>query len=254
MINKFSPNTIENIGYYVYVYSDPDTHEPFYVGKGQGNRVFDHLKEETKSSKVKKLKELKKNGKEPLIQILVHGLKDSDTAEKVEAAVIDLLGVDNLTNQKRGKESRKYGIEEVSVLDDKYRNETLEEEDITDNVILLKIKQYYREGMSPRELYDVTRGYWIVAPENAEQVKYAFAVYNGIVREVYKVEHWFPALSTFTDRPDVAGQKPKKKKTIKYEFVGRIADEKIRMKYRGKCVKELMPNQDVVRYIWGEEE
>lgn len=33
MINKFSPNTIENIGYYVYVYSDPDTHEPFYVGK-----------------------------------------------------------------------------------------------------------------------------------------------------------------------------------------------------------------------------
>ena len=58
--------------------------------------------------------------------MLVHGLKDSETAEKVEAAVIDLLGVDNLTNQKRGKESRKYGIEEVSVLDDKYRNETLE--------------------------------------------------------------------------------------------------------------------------------
>lgn len=254
MINKFSPNTIENIGYYVYVYSDPDTHEPFYVGKGQGNRVFDHLKEETKSSKVRKLKELKKNGKEPLIQILVHGLKDSDTAEKVEAAVIDLLGVDNLTNQKRGKESRKYGIEEVSVLDDKYRNETLEEEDITDNVILLKIKKYYREGMSPRELYDVTRGYWKVTPVNAEQVDYAFAVFNGIVREVYKVERWLPALSTFTDRPDVAGRKPKKTKTVKYEFVGRIADEKIRMKYRGKCVKDLMPNRVIVKYVWGKEE
>jgi len=47
----------------------------------------------------------------------------------------------------------------------------LGEEDITDNVILLKIKKYYREGMSPRELYDVTRGYWIVAPENAEQCR-----------------------------------------------------------------------------------
>ena len=253
MINKFSPNTVENIGYYVYVYSDPDTHEPFYVGKGQGNRVFDHLKEETKSSKVKKLKKLKKNGKEPLIQVLVHGLKDSDTAEKIEAAVIDLLGVDNLTNQKRGKESRKYGIEEVSVLDDKYRNETLEEEDITDNVILLKIKQFYREGMSARELYDVTRGYWRVGIKNRERVDFAFAVYNGIVREVYKVEYWLPALSTFTERSDVRTCKPKKTKTVKYEFVGRIADEEIRMKYRGKSVKDLMPNRVVVKYVWGKE-
>ena len=253
MINKFSPNTIENIGYYVYVYSDPDTHKPFYVGKGQGNRVFDHLKEDTKSSKVKKLKALKKSGKEPLIQVLVHGLKDSDTAEKVEAAVIDLLGVDKLTNQKRGKDSRKYGIEEVSVLDDKYRNETLEEEDITDNVILLKIKKFYREGMSARELYDVTRGYWRVASIKRERVDFAFAVFNGIVREVYKVEKWLPALSTFTERSDVRVCKPKKVKNEKYEFVGRIADEEIRMKYRGKSVKELMPNRVVVKYVWGKE-
>ena len=56
MINKFSPNTIEKIGYYVYIFSDPDTHQPFYVGQGQGNRVFSHLKEENNSSKVKMIK------------------------------------------------------------------------------------------------------------------------------------------------------------------------------------------------------
>ena len=56
MISKFSPNTIESIGYYVYVYSDPDTHQPFYVGQGQGNRVFSHLKEENNSSKGKMIK------------------------------------------------------------------------------------------------------------------------------------------------------------------------------------------------------
>ena len=252
MISKFSPNTIESIGYYVYVYSDPDTHQPFYVGQGQGNRAFSHLKEENNSSKVKMIKKIQKRGKQPLIQILAHGL-DKITAEKVEAAVIDLIGVDKLTNQKRGKETKKYGIEEVSVLDDKYRQETLGFEDITDNVVMFKIKQFYREGMSPRELYDVTRGYWRVTEKKRERVDFAFAVYNGIVREVYKVEEWLPALSTFTERSDVRVCKPKKTKTEKYEFVGRIADEEIRMKYRGKSVKELMPNQGVVRYIWGKE-
>ena len=42
MIKNFSHNTKEALKYYVYVYSDPDTKEPFYVGKGKGNRVIKH--------------------------------------------------------------------------------------------------------------------------------------------------------------------------------------------------------------------
>ena len=47
MIKNFSPNTINSLEHYVYVYSDPDTKEPFYVGKGKGNRVFTHLDEQS---------------------------------------------------------------------------------------------------------------------------------------------------------------------------------------------------------------
>lgn len=36
MITSFSQKTIDELGYYVYVYSNPDTHKPFYVGKGKG--------------------------------------------------------------------------------------------------------------------------------------------------------------------------------------------------------------------------
>lgn len=60
---EFSQNTIKNLGYYVYIYSDPDTKQPFYIGKGKGNRCFNHLFQDNDSEKVAKIQEIIKNGK-----------------------------------------------------------------------------------------------------------------------------------------------------------------------------------------------
>ena len=79
MIDHFSHDTIEALEYYVYVYSDPDTKKPFYVGKGTGNRAFSHLKDKSETDKVNKIKEIKARGKQPIIEILAHGL-DEETA------------------------------------------------------------------------------------------------------------------------------------------------------------------------------
>nr|WP_309574671.1 hypothetical protein [Moraxella osloensis] len=43
-IASFPQEVIEEIGYYVYRLLDPRNGETFYVGKGKGNRVFDHAK------------------------------------------------------------------------------------------------------------------------------------------------------------------------------------------------------------------
>ncbi|MFC1983652.1 hypothetical protein ACFLVO_01370 [Chloroflexota bacterium] len=110
MVNKiFTREITKKIGHYVYLYIHPDTNEIFCVGQGKGNRTFAHLNDSSMSDKVAVLKELKEEGKTPRIDILIHGLRDERIAKRIEAAVIDLVGKDKLSNQIRGWGSGQYG-------------------------------------------------------------------------------------------------------------------------------------------------
>lgn len=51
--DEFPAEVCEKLGCYVYIYSCPETMEPFYIGKGRDNRCFHHLYENSKSSKNK---------------------------------------------------------------------------------------------------------------------------------------------------------------------------------------------------------
>ena len=254
MIERFSPKTIKN---YVYMYSDPDSEEPFYVGKGQGNRVFDHLKEPAnKDQKTKKINALKRRGKKPKIEILAYGL-DSETAKKVEAAVIDALDISKLTNKVRGYDSVEFGKIEVDVLESRCGSELLKRSDITDNVIIFRITDTYHENMTGIELYDATRQYWKVSMKSVDGLDYALAVHDGIVLEVYKIEEWYPAFSTFTTRPGYELLQPEENPKEKfYEFIGRVAEDKIRRKYKGKSIKGMFKvgNCRGFNYIRGKKE
>ena len=56
-------------------------------------------------------------------------------------------------------------------------------ENITENVIAIKISQAYRENMTELELYEATRGYWKIDVKRAEKADYVFCVYKGIIKE-----------------------------------------------------------------------
>ena len=248
-MEAFSKETIQKLKTYVYVYSDPDTLQPFYVGKGKGNRAFAHLLAEDESEKSKYIRALKEKGKEPIIEILVHGLEE-ETAYKVEAAVIDLIGIENLTNQQRGYESSTYGKVEVSVLDNRYAAKEICEENFSENTILIRINKSYYNGISPQELYDVTRGYWQVNPKRAREMKYAMPVYDGMILEVYEIQGWYPAHATMMCNREISSEEKEATKE-RYEFVGRYASDSVRQFFKGKYVTSVFKKggQNTIRYI-----
>ena len=45
-MTEFTPDMHHKLGHYVYRLIDPRDGSTFYVGRGQGNRVFEHIKEE----------------------------------------------------------------------------------------------------------------------------------------------------------------------------------------------------------------
>ena len=254
MIEKFSPETIKKLKNYVYVYSDPDTGEQFYVGRGKGNRAFDHLKETAKNPKTKKIKEIQNRGKDPKIEILAYGLTEQ-IAKNVESAVIEVLEIDNLTNKVRNHEAGEFGKIDVDEIDKQYGSKILKRSDITDNVIVFRLTDTYHENMTPVELYDATRQFWNITLKSVEGLDYALAIHDNVVLEVYKIEKWYPAFTTLTTRPEYYHKQPEKN-PIKYEFIGRIAEDKIRNKYLGKSTKGLFKsgNRRVFNYIRGKNE
>lgn len=227
-LDRIPPEVAQRLGHYVYAYFDPRSklNIPFYVGKGHGNRALEHLTASGESRKVCVLNELQALGLRPRIEILAHQLPDGETALRIEAAVIDLLGLGVLTNQVRGWRSVQLGRVPLDELIGYYGAKPVE---VNDPVLLIRINKLYRHGMSDDELYDVTRGVWKLGPRRTH-AKYAFAVFQGVVREVYEIRGWYPAWTTpykYQRKVDAPGR---------WEFVGFKAQEPVRSLYRLRSV------------------
>lgn len=102
---------------------------------------------------------------------------------------------------------------------------------VTDPTLLIRINRLYQHGMSAVALYEATRGVWRVGSRR-EGAKYALAVFEGVVREIYVIETWHPAATTAystRDRGDMSTEG-------RWEFTGRIAPVEVRNRYFGKSV------------------
>lgn len=91
----------------------------------------------------------------------------------------------------------------------------------------------------------ITRAAWVVDVEKARAFPYVLAVHRGVVQEVYRVAALLPAGST------LELNRSRRHPPERFEFVGRIAEEPARSRYRLKSVAHLFRpgNQSPVRYF-----
>ncbi|HLX63160.1 MAG TPA: hypothetical protein VKX17_17955 [Planctomycetota bacterium] len=230
------------LGHYVYVYVNPIDNSVFYIGKGKGSRALVHL--DAGNKKVRRMiKAIRNLEKEPRIEILAKNLSSAKAAHKIEAAAIELFGIDKLGNLIRGHGSKglRTPIEDViaSLVTEKAR--------IIEPSILIRIRQFYVRGMTDVELYDATRRCWKIADWRREKIQLAFAVYEGIIREVYEITGWHQGGQTFCTHRD--GRRADW--TNRWEFVGVIARNRIRDRYLNRSVAHLFSTgaRNSIQYV-----
>jgi uncharacterized protein len=223
---KITDEIAETLKSYVYVYIDPRNGEPFYIGKGKGNRLFSHLDDPSDTKKVARIAEIRKNGFDPQIDILRFGLSDSEAA-LVEAAAIDLIGKGKLTNLQSGNHAHSFprikSQDVIAML-------AAKKVQVRHKAILFTINRLFRSDMTPLELYETTRGIWVVGPRK-DKAEYAMTVVRGIVHEVYKIEQWYRAGTLDYQTRDSSTFSTKRR----WEFSGHVAEE-IRDEYVGFSV------------------
>lgn len=249
-MGDFSETVAAALRFYVYRLEDPATRKTFYVGKGSGNRAFEHaraaIQGSSESEKLERIQSLLRNEQTPNVIIHRHGL-DEQTAYEVEAALIDAYDISEISNQIRGvgvAQGMMTAQEVIDFYDAPPAN-------IEEAVMLIKIEREWKKDLTADQLYERTRRYWVANPHGRRiEPRYAMAVAHGLIREVYFIERWEPYdMSTVTFDPTRARRENYLPGQIRIGFVGRVADAMSH--YKNSSVRHLqnVGNQNPIKYV-----
>ncbi len=246
--DSFPDGVAEQLKWYVYRLIDPRNGETFYVGKGRGNRVFDHAKgispdedKEILNPKLKRIRAIRATGLEVGHIIHRHGLGTEQLAYQVEAAVIDAYP--GLTNQVRGQDSRDYGSRHIEEIIAEYAGEEFE---VLEPIMLISIGVYYYLRDDP---YDAVRYAWKVNLNRVKQYNLVLARVRGLIVGAYRPQEWLPATrenfpelakryNDITDMPHLRGFRQQEADQVAWDY------------YVGKRVPERFPRtQNAIRYL-----
>ena len=165
----------------------------FYVGRGQGDRVFSHAAGQQRASgaedaeglKLKTIWKIKNAGFEVEHVIHRHGM-DERTAKEVESALIDAYA--GLTNVQPGFDNDRGVMHAEEVI----RLYEAPEAVFEHRLILINVNKTMDDASDDKALYDSVRYSWKISPEKARKAEYILAVRRGLIIGAFKAEEWLP--------------------------------------------------------------
>lgn len=238
----FPPGVGEHLKFYVYRLIDPRNGETFYVGKGKGDRVFEHARgassvtpdESAVSPNFQRIKEIVAAGLDVAHVIHRHGIKDPTVAYEIEAALIDAY-LPGLANKVKGHHWE-LGCQHVNVI---IANDRAFE--AKEKLLLIYIGRQF--GVSGISVYDAVRTAWRINVERAKLYKLVLAHRGGLVVGAFRPQgDWLEATKqTFPwfDK-DLPGKRG---------FQGVEADQATKDLYVGWRVPEEYIGRAVFRYV-----
>jgi uncharacterized protein len=238
---SFPPDVVAKLKTYVYRLIDPRNGETFYVGKGQGNRVFAHIHDEPSldgdvlDNKLRRIREIRLAGFEVAHVIHRHGM-DEPTAFQVEAALMDAYpGLDNIAG---GTGSNEFGTMHAREIIQRYSAKPAV---FRHKALLISVNRSAAET----SLYEATRYAWKISRAKAMQANVILATQRGMIVGAFVADDWLPATAeNFPGHPDVPGR---------LAFVGREAPTDIQELYVGKRVPDEYRKPGAanpIKYTW----
>jgi uncharacterized protein len=245
----FDERTRQQLKYYVYILIDPTDNNPFYVGKGIDNRIFNHLNcaltdTDISNDKYEKIREIIAKGLTVGHIILRHGLTEAE-AFQIEATLIDAFNFCGilLSNKVSGHNSIEKGLMTSEEIVRLYRAEPITQ--IDTDCVLVNINKKYERGKGQSNIYNATKETWTIRKSKLSSIKYVLSEYRGLVVEVFKVNCWYEKERGYTPNAKRYGQKK-----IGYGFEGEVAYDEIRRKYINKSIANTKKKgaASVIRY------
>ncbi len=238
---SFPPDVAQKLKTYVYRLIDPRNGETFYIGKGQGNRVFSHIRAEHNlegdelDNKVRRIRKIRLAGFEVAHVIHRHGM-DEETAFEVESALIDAYP--GLTNVVGGVGGSDYGAMHAREIIRRYSAEPAV---FQHKALLISVNRSAAE----RSLYEATRYAWKISRSKAEQADVVLATLQGLIVGAFVADGWLDATpANFPGRDGVPGR---------LGFVGKEAPDAIQSLYVGKRVPDEYCKRGAanpIKYTW----
>lgn len=186
----FSDYVSTKLDFYVYRLIDPRNGETFYVGKGKGNRVFEHARAELRTDadelndKLKLIREIRKDRFEVTHVIHRHGLTEGQALE-VEAALIDAYP--GVTNEIGGWGSDDRGAMHAQQIIERYE---AKEAEFKHKAVIITVNKSVAERES---VYAAVRYAWKLDPKKAESADIVLAVERGLIIGAFKATRWMKA-------------------------------------------------------------